>query len=95
MTKFIELTSEGEKFIVNTDYIETIEEKIEVKDVNICPMYPDFPEYVKKEFRFALVLFHGDDKPVIVEESYEEVKKKLMDATAEPSKETKEGKNNE
>lgn len=88
MNKFIELTYDDEKHIVNVDYIKEINDSIRV--------YRD-PNYIwphDKEMHFTFVYF-SNDKSVIVKESYEDLKKKLMDATAEPSKETKEEKNND
>ena len=88
MTKFIELTYDKEKHIVNVDYIKEINDTIR--------RYQD-PDYIwphEKEVHFTFVYF-SNDKHVIVEEKYEDLKKKLMDATAEPSEETKEEKNND
>lgn len=88
MTKFIELTYDKEKHIVNVDYIKEINDSIR--------RYQD-PDYIwphEKEMHFTHVYF-SDKTSVIVQERYEDLKKMLMDATAEPSEETKKEKNND
>lgn len=87
MTKFIELTYDDEKHIVNVDYIK------EINDTTKTIYNPRTPRMKEKEMHFTFVYF-SNDKHVIVKESYEDLKKKLMDVTAEPSEETKEEKNN-
>lgn len=88
MNKFIELTYDKEKHIVNVDYIK------EINDSTKTYYNPRTPCMKWKEIHFTFVIF-SNDKSVIVEEKYEDLKKKLMDATAEPSEETKEEKNND
>lgn len=88
MTKFIELTYDKEKHIVNVDYIK------EINDTTKTIYNPRTPCMKGKEMHFTFVYF-SNDKSVLVKEKYEDLKKMLMDATTEPSKESKEEKSND
>lgn len=83
MNKFIELTYDDEKHIVNVDYIKEISETIR-RYLDHNYIWPH-----EKEMHLTYVCF-SNDKSVLVKEKYEDLKKMLMDATAEPSEETKE-----
>lgn len=88
MAKFIELTYDKEKHIVNVDYIK------EINDTTRTIYNPRTLCMKGKEMHFTFVYF-SNDKSVLVKEKYEDLKKMLMDATTEPSEESKEEKSND
>lgn len=70
---------------MNVDYIKEINDSIRRYQE------PDCIWRNIKEMHITFVCF-SNDKSVIVKEKYEDLKKMFLDATAEPSEETKEEK---